>query len=208
MFGWALTHGARVSFEMDHPPEKPPFPTGVVEYIVQPDCTVVEIDGDWDQFALANAGGGLLAADVVGRDLRDFVSGPATRLVYEALIERVARTRAAVQFTFRCDAPELRRHMRMEVVGEGSDNVRFTSRIVREEPRPAQALLTADADRSDLTIVMCSWCKRVKLGDSWVEVEEYVERTGLMEEERFPQLSHGLCPDCATRMEALVDAVA
>lgn len=182
--------------------------SGVIEYVVKPDGTVVEVRGLWDDFARANGAGGLAIADVVGRDLCDFVSGPATRLVYDALIERVVQTRNPIQFTFRCDAPEVRRHMRMDVMGDGSENVRFTSRIVKEEPRPLQPLLSADVDRSDVTIVMCSWCKRVKLGDHWVEVEEYVERTGLMEEERLPQLSHGLCPDCAAKMEALVDDVA
>lgn len=187
---------------------RPPTDPAVIEYVVKPDGTVVEIRGIWDDFAQANDAGGLAIADVVGHDVCDFVSGPATRQVYEALIERVGRTRTAIQFTFRCDAPDVRRHMRMDVVGEGSENVRFTSRILREEPRPAQALLSTDTDRSDVTVVMCSWCKRLKLDDRWVEVEEYVERTGLMEEERFPQLSHGLCPECAAKMEALVDEVA
>ncbi len=181
---------------------------GVIEYVVKPDGTVVEIRGIWDDFARANAAGDLRMADVVGRDLCDFVSGPATRQIYEALIGRVVQTRTPIQFTFRCDAPEVRRHMHMEVMGDGSENVRFTSRIVREEPRPPQPLLSTDVDRSDETIVMCSWCKRVKLDERWVEVEEYVASTGLMEEERLPQLSHGLCPDCATEMEALADAVA
>lgn len=188
--------------------QRPPTDPGVIEYVVKPDGTVVDIRGTWDDFAQANAAGGLAIADVVGRDLRDFVSGPATRQIYEALIGRVVQTRTAIQFTFRCDAPEVRRHMHMDVVGDGTENVRFTSRIVREEPRPPQPLLSTDADRSDETIVMCSWCKRVKLDERWVEVEEYVASTGLMEEERLPQLSHGLCPDCAAEMEALVDAVA
>ncbi|MEX2471452.1 MAG: hypothetical protein WEA34_04690, partial [Gemmatimonadota bacterium] len=184
---------------------RPPTDSGVIEYVVKPDGTVVEIRGIWDDFARTNGAGGLTIANVVGHDLCDFVSGPATRLVYDALIERVGRTRAPIHFTFRCDAPDVRRHMRMDVMGDGSENVRFSSRIVSEEPRPRQALLSTDVDRSDVTVVMCSWCKRVKQDDNWVEVEEYVESTGLMEEERFPQLSHGLCPECAAKMEALID---
>lgn len=195
---------------MNHRPAeaRPPAEPGVIEYVVKPDRTVAEIRGIWDDFARANAAGRLAVADVVGRDLCDFVSGPATRQVYEALIERVGRTRAPIQFTFRCDAPDTRRHMRMDVMGDGTGNVRFTSRILREEPRPSQALLSTDTDRSDETIVMCSWCKRVKLDELWLEVEEFVERTGLMEQERLPQLSHGLCPNCAAEMEAVIDDVA
>lgn len=184
---------------------RPPTDPGVIEYVVKPDGTVVEIRGIWDDFARANDAGGPAIADVVGRQLWDFVSGPATRQVYDALIDRVGKTRTGIHFTFRCDTPDVRRLMRMDVRGDGSENIRFTSRMVREEPRPAQRLLSTDADRSDVTVVMCSWCKRLKHDDRWVEVEEYVESTGLMEEERFPQLNHGLCPDCAAAMEALVD---
>lgn len=141
---------------MNHHSAEPRTPTypGVIEYVVTSDGTVVEIHGIWDDFARANDAGGLAIADVVGHHLCDFVSGPATRQVYDALIERIGRTRTPIHFTFRCDAPDVRRHMRMDVVGDGSENVRFTSRIVREEPRPAQALLSTDVDRSDVTVVI------------------------------------------------------
>lgn len=181
----------------------------VIEYVVRPDWTVVEIRGAWDDFARENDGWGLAVGDVVGRDLWDFISGPETRLLYDSLVARVGRTRKPIRFNFRCDAPTLRRHMRMDLVREGSENVRFISRVLREEPRPAQPLLSAEIPRADETLVMCSWCKRVRLDDDrWVEVEEYVEDSGLMERARLPRLSHGLCPRCGAEMDALIDSVA
>jgi hypothetical protein len=41
---------------------------------------------------------------------------------------------------------------------------------------------------------MCAWCKRVKVGQSWVDDEL---APGLLEQRRLkPQLTYGICPGC------------
>jgi hypothetical protein len=42
-------------------------------------------------------------------------------------------------------------------------------------------------------IVLCAWCRRVRMDDSWVSIEEFLHvhrRT----------TSHGICPDCDVRL--------
>jgi hypothetical protein len=49
-------------------------------------------------------------------------------------------------------------------------------------------------------VVLCSWCRRVREGDEWVELERFLAA-------RRAHTSHGLCPDCELRMlEELVSA--
>ncbi|MBU0495092.1 MAG: hypothetical protein KKA73_05025 [Chloroflexi bacterium] len=40
-------------------------------------------------------------------------------------------------------------------------------------------------------VPMCAFCKRVRLGDEWVPVEQYICQHSTA------QVSHGFCPECA-----------
>lgn len=179
----------------------------VIEYMVRPDCTVVDVQGEWDTFATENDAADLTVSAVVGHDLREFLGGAETRLIYQALIERILGTGRLVRFPFRCDSPDARRYMEMEIERPDPDLIRFRSRMIREEDRPAQPLFNTKVARSDELLVTCSWCKRVKTeGDVWVEVEDYVASSGLMEADVLPRLTHGVCPDCEESMDALIES--
>jgi hypothetical protein len=43
-------------------------------------------------------------------------------------------------------------------------------------------------------VVMCAWCRRVRLGDEWLTVEQFLER------QHNSQTSHGICKGCAGGM--------
>jgi len=51
--------------------------------------------------------------------------------------------------------------------------------------------------QSEEVLMLCSWCNRVKIGEGdWREVEDALEALQLFDEEKMPQLSHGMCNDC------------
>ncbi len=57
-------------------------------------------------------------------------------------------------------------------------------------------------------LVMCSWCKAVKVGDdTWVEVEDAVDRLKLFDFRYLPQISHGVCPSCAADIHEKIEAM-
>ena len=86
----------------------------------------------------------------------------------------------------------------MEIVPDEKAGIRFRNWLVHEELRESVRLLEIETARSQEFLIICSWCKRVKLDeDVWVEVEEAVQKLGLFETAVLPQLSHGMCPDCA-----------
>ena len=181
----------------------------LVEYLIRPDHTVLEIHGGWDAFARENQAETLHSSTVVGRQLDEFVADDETRAIYAALVDRVLQTGEPIRFTYRCDGPSCRRHMAMEIDLVASEIVRFRSRTVREEARTPQPLLDPEAPRSDEMIVMCGWCKRVEsAGEGWLDVEDYVARSGLLEASALPALSHGICPHCEDEMDRLVDSAA
>lgn len=50
---------------------------------------------------------------------------------------------------------------------------------------------------------MCSLCKAVRADDgAWVALERAAAAPGLIDADRLPVVSHGICPDCVELLEA------
>lgn len=181
-----------------------PTPADLLTYQIDGVDRITSVSGSWDLFAAANDGG-TRATDVVGHSLWEFVAHDTTRHVYRDLIARVRGGRR-VAFSYRCDSPTRRRFMRMTLSPGSDGTVTFDSQVVRTEPREAPALtISPDAQTGELLRV-CGWCKRVAVGDDeWVEVEIAVERLGLMTGHSTVAVTHGMCPECYTRVMAEVD---
>ncbi|MCM2258754.1 MAG: hypothetical protein NDJ94_24230 [Vicinamibacteria bacterium] len=170
-----------------------------ITYRIDAQDRLTELSGDWDQFAQANGAPELAAAALRGKPLPALVSGTEMQSLTAMLLKR-AREAGAVEVPFRCDAPDERRFLTMELRRDAEDGVAIETRLVRAEPRPPVALLDARLPRTDELLVICSWCKCVRLPtQEWVEVEAAVEALGLFQEAQLPQLSHGICPPCRAR---------
>ena len=133
------------------------------------------------------------------------IADEETQHVYKLLIERVRLSRETLQFGYRCDSPNLRRLMQMQMrYLAGSDEIEFESRLLHTEPRPYMPLVAQNRrvtqQASQRVLSMCSWCKAVLAGRSWVEVEEAVMRLRLFATDTMPRITHGICPDCSKRL--------
>jgi hypothetical protein len=92
--------------------------------------------------------------------------------------------------------------MRMEIRRAEDETLEFISLTLRVEERPPVHLLDpARADPGREPVPICSWCKRVLVEEEWREVEDAVQRLGLFDTETTPPLTHGICPECAIRVE-------
>jgi len=130
----------------------------------------------------------------------DFIYDTETRHIYRMLLEKVRANPVSVRFPFRCDAPDRRRFMEMEILPLNESGVQFNTVLVREEEREPVRLLDAFEARSEKIIRMCSWCKCIILHDgSCLDVEEAIRRMDLFKEPKLPQISHGACASCGKR---------
>jgi hypothetical protein len=165
------------------------------------DDVIVFLGEEWRDFACENGAPGL--ADVAGRSLWDFVAGADVRDVYRHMLDRVREDGGSIAFPFRCDSPALRRFLEMEIVPARGGEVEFRSRLVAVDERPELiALLTAEAAQrpADSVVVSCSWCRRFRVESGWVEAEAAIRELGLFGGVPAPQISHGICEDCARRL--------
>lgn len=164
---------------------------------------IVAVDKGWLSFALANDSPHLAPEKVVGRSLWPFLSDITVSHLYRIMVTTVRTTGRTTTVPFRCDAPSLRRFMRLEIAPLTDDGVRLSTSIERLEPRaPVDLLAPANPRMGDQPVRMCSWCKRVAVADAWREVEEAVASLGLFVRHDPPLITHGVCPDCHARLDA------
>lgn len=175
---------------------------GEVVYRVDVDGIIRFVNREYDEFAFANEGGAVSSASVVGRPLWDFLGDATTRHVYRAAIERV-RDGHPVEFPFRCDSPSRRRLLRMTIRAVGAE-IEFRVRTIAIQDRPPVRLWAAEAPRSEAITTACGWCKKIRVGDVWSEVEDAIVALGLFEARAMPTLTHGICGPCRDQMLSLV----
>ncbi len=167
-----------------------------VLYWIDDQDRIIFVNNTWSDFAVTNQDDSLTYDHVLHKSLWDFIVDPETRLLYESILEKV-RARRAVRLYLRCDAPDCRRRIRLEISLMLNGVVQFRSTTLKQEERSYVSLLDVMADRSERFLTMCSWCKRIQLAkEEWVEVEEAVNRLALFNDTHLPQLTHGICRDC------------
>ncbi len=162
---------------------------------------IIAIDGPWDEFARANGAPALTRGNVLGRSLFDYIDGIEAAELSALLLER-ARKSSVAPIPFRGDSPTHRRFLSLALRADPKGRVHCESTIEREEERAFQPLLDAAAARKGGIVVICSWCKKVRLpaAGPWVEVEEAAGPLDLFGVS--PQISHGLCEPCLEMVRA------
>jgi len=171
-----------------------------IRYRISADGRIDSIEGPWDRFARENGAPSLPRP--VGEPLLDHVAGASVRAVLASLLDRARRLDEPMELSYRCDAPDRRRFMRLRLEPEVGGTLMIRSRVLREEPRPPVRLLEPDAPRSDELLKICAWCKRVEVEGAWVEVEEAVELLALFDRPNVPDLTHGVCDACSRELES------
>lgn len=168
-------------------------------YRINAQDEIVYVNEAWDLFALSNGAPHLIAEHVLQRPLWEFISDATTRELYQQAIA-LTRQGRTLRFPFRCDSPQERRFMEMILSPYPGDMVTFRSITLRIEPRPCVPLLDMGGARTEGLVRMCSWCKRIAVDDTWVEIEEGITRLRLFERATMPQVTHGICEACLERL--------
>ena len=167
-------------------------------YTIDHQNRIVRVGGNWLAFAAANQGGKRCHPDrVLNQPLWNFIAGDETQYLYSLCLAKVRLHQQTIVLPFRCDAPDRRRYLELTITPLSHEQIEFTSRILREEPRREVDLLRCDAPRSEELIKMCSMCKKVRIPeDGWLDVEVAIAALHLFDLTILPQITHGVCPPC------------
>jgi hypothetical protein len=168
-----------------------------ITYQIDKENRLIFLSDEWYPFAQQNKAAHLTREMVLNKSMFVFVTDRQCQHLYQILIENAKQSKRILKFHFRCDSPDRRRFMRMEIFACADESLFFKSCLLREELREPVLLLDADANRSDEFLIICSWCKKVMIdAQEWAEVEAAIEKLELFNTEKLPGLSHGICPKC------------
>ena len=177
-----------------------------VVYRIDASDRIVAVNDAWTAFALANDGEHLLQPDIIGKNLWDMISDPTTRDLYETMVIRVRQGKGIFRFTFRCDSPEMRRLLQMEIAALKDHGVRFRVTPLSVQAREPVRLISTGLTRSNALMQICGWCKRLPAPDgTWIEIEEAAQTLNIFHGSPMPTLTHGICPVCHESINELLD---
>lgn len=163
---------------------------------------IIYINNHWKSFARENDASDLISKSIMGQSIWKFVCDHETIFIYQTLITKARETGLLYRVPFRCDSPNCRRFMEIEIIPLEDGNVGLRSYVVKTEFRDHVRLLDSTVPRSDNFIRMCSYCKKVFVSNSgWFEVEEAIRILDLFAVSELPKITHGICPECYERIE-------
>lgn len=167
-------------------------------YIIDKQNLIVSLSGNWLSFARENQAEESCRPDrVLHEPIWKFIDGEETSYLYQLCLAKIRSQQRPMILPFRCDAPDQRRYLELQMTPLAQEQIEFSSRILRVEVRERVKLLEPDAPRAETFIKMCSMCKKIKIAEKiWLEVEEAVATLGLFGEEPLPRITHGCCPPC------------
>lgn len=172
--------------------DQSPVPAGaVIVYEVDAENIITRIDVDWKVFAESNGAPELNEANVIGRPLLDFISGNVTKKFWSDLLQHVRLANSSHTFNYRCDAPNAKRYMKLDILPLPAGHLRLVSTLLHTKPRPLQIYFRRAQQRSSRSLVRCSICNKVTYNKQWVEGEELNRgiKTTL-------EVIYGICPVC------------
>jgi hypothetical protein len=173
-------------------------------WIIDETDKIVHVNDDWLAFARENTAPQLIASVVLNQHIWRFIQGQETSYLYQQIFSQVRAGRSSVKFPFRCDSPDCRRFMEMQLSLLPGGAIEFISHILREKWRDPADLLDAPQDIAREYLKICSWCKRINIpGRGWGEIEAAIVDLDLFGHRPMPRMTHTICDSCrgALRLE-------
>lgn len=165
-------------------------------YWLDEDNRIEQVSGPtWDRFAAENRGDALLGERVLGRSLMDFIAGDTTRMWVHAVISYARLLGKAVSREYRCDSPDERRYMRMDIEPLGDGRLRVDHWLLRTESVPAPIDFQTATEAERAAFHRCSICNRVRIRGFWVEAHPAVFEHLGTEDATLPVV-YAVCDDC------------
>lgn len=178
--------------------------TTAYQYRVDESDRIVEVSSSWFAFAQENGAPDLMAGQVLGRSLWDFVDCEQLGRLYRAIHAEVRQSGNPAAMPLRCDSPTLKRYMRITIRRAAANHLLYESTLLHVEPQDRLEIINPCRPHSHAMVTLCSVCKRGLLEtDGWLDVADLGTRLHLFEAKKLPELRHSLCPTCASELAAI-----
>ncbi|QEP42521.1 hypothetical protein D5085_04855 [Ectothiorhodospiraceae bacterium BW-2] len=131
-------------------------------YRLNPQNTIIDVNANWDRFALENAAGQLCRQRIIGLPLERFIQGDTTQMFVRTMLQSVRLRQLPLTRQYRCDSPDRRRLMQMTLIPATSGEVALEHRLLQETPFPLPFHFATVQSPTPLPkINRCSHCNRL-----------------------------------------------
>ena len=167
--------------------------------------TIRAVDHEWELRADSFGADTCLGASIIGTPLLRHIAGGTTRQFYEQLFAWVAKHGRPIRLPYRCDAPDRRRQMELQItrLPDGFQCVHTTLSVT-----PTYGSHTRYAFGGDESIALTPWCSscmRLLWQGQWRDVEAAVHAGLRVGSLAFPVYCT-ICPECSQQVNRLLDA--
>jgi hypothetical protein len=168
--------------------------------VVDKEHRLLWVGGEWDEFALQNAGKNATANKVLSTSLMSYIAGDETRKATARLIDTVLDTKRPLRLEYRCDSPSMARKFLLTVqpMKEGRALMVHDLKDAWHFSPPLRPW-HHDTDASDCK---CSFCGDVRLGGAsiWESCDELRDR-------HPTRVTYDVCPRCRAAIDDAVEEV-
>ena len=106
-----------------------------LEYRIDDQDIICEVNEGWDLFADSNGSPEVFSQEVIGRSVYDFITDEPTRALYRDIYAEIREQKRPLDFTFRCDSPDIKRLFLMEIIPEKGGAILIRTQLLEEEYR-------------------------------------------------------------------------
>ncbi|MCB0210732.1 MAG: hypothetical protein KDJ52_15440 [Anaerolineae bacterium] len=155
---------------------------------------IVDVNDEWNAFALDNDGDTVVREKVIGKPLFSFIMGESTRLFVDNLLQRARLRYQETHKFYRCDSPDIKRFMEMRIIPEDKNILRLEHTIIRREVM-SPPVYYRYSPTINYPYRRCSICNKVLHRAVWCEGGELVG-TGPQAPIDAIDVIYHVCPTC------------
>jgi hypothetical protein len=134
---------------------------------------------------------------VLGNSIHTFIADRTTGDCFQLLLDQVRAQHRTVQIAARCDHRWHPRAMQLTFNPSSSGEIEIRWNLIGGPPAREIARVSRRRFNNGEHLRMCSWCKDVRLGECWLDLETAAPMLGLMHQCRLPPITHGICRECS-----------
>lgn len=173
-----------------------PFPP-TVSFSIDAKDILTSVEATYEVFS-SPAGTVPEYVGAVGKNLMQFIAGEQTQVFWARIFGAVRRSHAPKLIRYRCDAPDLVRHMAVTVWPLDGESLLLTHAVDRVEPLPVH-LRFATARTAEA--VRCSICNNVRHQGVWrTPLAAWSE--GFLLPQNLNAVIYDVCGDCRKQADA------
>ena len=187
--------------EADRPADAADTAIMNLSYTLDASNAIIAVSGDWDRVALDNGGEQIISRRIFGRRLDDFITGDVTLMFVRTMLMSARTLKYVIRRPYRCDSPQFKRSMEMTIVPRAQGVLEVCHRQLGSEPYRYPLAFKGTASGAAANFIKrCSICNRVRVGQTWSEVDDAV-RAGRLPRDAGATLMvvYGVCPECMAR---------